>query len=299
MKVFITGASGWIGSAATDELLANGYQVVGLARSDASAAGLAAKGAEVLRGDLDDLESIRAGAAAADATLHLANKHDWANPKNSDLAEYQAVKAIGETLIGSGRPFLFASGLMTAAQGRPATEDDPSPFPPGPEHPRGGSENLGLAFADRGVGAVSVRFPPTTHGIGDHGFIAYVAAAAREKGMSGYPGDGATAWSAVHRTDAARLIRLALEHAAPGTRVQAIGEEAVTKLAIAQALGAALDVPVVSVPEQDVMAHFGFIGRFFGMEMRGTAARTRDLTGWQPLGPTLVEDIRAGGYGRG
>ncbi len=296
MHVFITGATGWIGSAATDELLANGYQVTGLARSDEGAAALAAKGANVLRGDLDDLDSICAGAAAADATLHLANKHDWSNPKSSDLAEYQAVKAIGETLVGSGRPFLFASGLATTAEGRPATESDPSPFPPGPEHMRGGSENLGLGFVDQGVHAVSVRFSPTVHGVGDHGFIAYVAAAARATGVSGYPGDGSTVWSAVHRSDAARVIRLALEQAPAGSRVHAIGEEAVTKRAIAEALGAALGLPVVSVPEAQVLDHFGFIGRFFGLDMRGTAAATRELLGWTPSGPTLVEDIAAGAY---
>lgn len=296
MKVFITGATGWIGSATTDELLAAGHEVTGLARSQAGAAALEAKGATALRGDLDDLDSIRAGAAAADATVHLANKHDFANPGVSDLAEYNAVKAIGETLAGSGRRFLLASGLMTIAEGRPATEDDPSPFPPGPEHPRGGGENLALGLVDEGVHAVSVRFSPTTHGIGDHGFIAAVAAAARATGVSGYPGDGSSAWSAVHRSDAARLVRLALEQADAGTRWHAIGEERVTKREIAEALGAALGLPVVAVPEEDALGHFGFIGRFFARDMTGTSTRTREVLGWTPTGPTLLEDIAAGAY---
>jgi nucleoside-diphosphate-sugar epimerase len=184
MHVFLTGASGWIGSAAVDELLAAGHQVTGLARSDASAGVLEAKGARVRRGDLDDLDSIRAGAAAADATIHLANKHDWSNPAASNAAERAAVQTIGDTLVGSERPFLFASGVAALTPGRPATEQDPSPFQ-GPESPRGGAENLAFEFADRGVRPVSLRFAPTVHGIGDHGFIAIIAAAARQQGVSG------------------------------------------------------------------------------------------------------------------
>jgi nucleoside-diphosphate-sugar epimerase len=184
MRVFVTGASGWIGSATVDELLAAGHEVTGLARSDASAAALQAKGARVRRGDLDDLASIRAGAEAAEAVIHLANK------------------AIGDALAGTSRPFLLASGVAGLTQGRPAREDDPSPFH-GPDSPRGGSENLALEFVDRGVHTVSLRFAPTVHGVGDHGFIAMIAAVAREKGVSGYPGDGTNRWAAVHRSDAA------------------------------------------------------------------------------------------------
>jgi len=297
MHVFVTGASGWIGSATVDELLAAGHEVTGLARSEASAESLAAKGVAVLRGDLDDVDSLRRGAASADATIHLANKHDFANPKVSDLAEYNAVNAIGETLAGSGRRFLFAAGLMTRAQGRPATEDDPSPFPPGPEHPRGGSENLGLSFVERDVHAVSVRFAPTTHGVGDHGFIAAIATAALARGVSGYPGDGGNRWAAVHRSDAARLVRLALEQAPAGSRFHAVGEEGVTKREIAEAIGAVFDIPVVPVPEDRAVEHFGFIGRFFAMDMTATALRTREMLGWAPMGPGLVDDIVAGAYG--
>src|SRR5579859_1238896 len=179
MRVFVTGASGWIGSATVDELIAAGHEVTGLARSDASAAALQAKGAQVRRGDLDDLGSIQAGAEAAEAVIHLANKHDWSDMAGTAAAERAAVQTIGDTLAGTGRPFLFASGVAALAQGRPATENDPSPFH-GPDSPRGGSENLALEFTGRGVHSVSLRFAPTVHGSGgDHGFIAVIAAVAR------------------------------------------------------------------------------------------------------------------------
>jgi nucleoside-diphosphate-sugar epimerase len=215
MRVFVTGASGWIGSATVDELLTAGHEVTGLARSDASAAALAAKGARVRRGDLDDLASIRAGAQAAEAVIHLANKHDWSNPAASSAAERAAVQTIGDALAGTDRPFLLASGVAGLTQGRPATEGDPSPFH-GPQAPRGGSENLAFDFVDRGVHTVSLRFAPTVHGADDHGFIAIIAAVAREKGVSGYPGDGTNRWAAVHRSDAARLVALGLAKGSGG-----------------------------------------------------------------------------------
>jgi nucleoside-diphosphate-sugar epimerase len=295
MRVFVTGASGWIGSATVDELLAAGHEITGLARSDASAAALQAKGARVRRGDLDDLASIRAGAEAAEAVIHLANKHDWSNPVNSIVAERAAVQTIGDALVGTGRPFLFASGVAGLTQGRPATEDDPSPFV-GPDSPRGGSENLALEFVDRGVHPVSLRFAPTVHGAGDHGFIAMIAAVAREKGVSGYPGDGTSRWAAVHRSDAARLVALGLARAPAGARLHAVAEEGVPARDIAEAIGRAFGLPVTSIAPDDVQDHFGFIGTFFSMDLAATSSVTRDLLGWAPAGPTLIEDIDAGGY---
>jgi nucleoside-diphosphate-sugar epimerase len=295
MRVFITGASGWIGSATVDELLAAGHEVTGLARSDSSAATLEAKGARVLRGDLDDLASIRAGAQAAEAVIHLANKHDWSHPTASITAERGAVQTIGDALADSGRPFLLASGVAGLTRGRPATESDPSPFY-GPDSPRGGSENLALEYVDRGVHAVSLRFAPTVHGAGDHGFIAAIAAVALEKGVSGYPGDGTNRWAAVHRSDASRLITLGLAKAPAGTRLHAVAEEGITTHDIATAIGRAFGVPTASIDPDDVPGHFGWIGTFFGMDLAATSTVTRELLGWAPAGPTLIEDIDAGGY---
>jgi nucleoside-diphosphate-sugar epimerase len=295
MRVFVTGASGWIGSAAVDELLAAGHEVTGLARSDASAAALAAKGVSVRRGDLDDLASIRAGAQAAEAVIHLANKHDWSNPANSAAAERAAVQTIGDALAGTDRPFLLASGVAALAQGRPASENDPSPFH-GPDSPRGGSENLALEFLDRGVHTVSLRFAPTVHGAGDHGFIAIIAAVARQKGVSGYVGEGTNRWAAVHRSDAGRLVALGLEKAPAGALLHAVAEDGIPTREIAEAIGQAFDLPVASIAPDDAPGHFGFIGTFFSMDLSATSAATRELLGWTPTGPTLVADIEAGAY---
>jgi len=295
MRVFVTGASGWIGSAVVDDLLAAGHDVTGLARSDASAAALAAKGAHVRRGELDDLDGIRAGASDAEAVIHLANKHDFANPAVSNAAERAAVQTIGDALAGTGRPLLLASGIAVLAKGRPATEADASPFH-GPDSPRGGSENLALEFADRGVHPVSLRFSPTVHGTGDHGFIAHLSAIAREKGVSGYPGDGSNRWAAVHRSDAARLVTLGLEKAPAGSRLHAVAEVGVPTREIAEAIGRAFDLPVASVAAEDVQDHYGWIGAFFAMDLSATSTQTRELLGWTPTGPTLVEDLDTGAY---
>jgi len=295
MRVFVTGASGWIGSATVDELLSAGHSVLGLARSDASAAALEERGATVLRGDLDDLDALRKGATDAEGVVHLANKHDWANPAASNAAERGAVEAIAETLVDTERPFVLASGVAGLAKGRPSTEEDPSPFH-GPDAPRGGSENLALEYVGRGVRAVSARFAPTVHGVRDHGFIAYIVGVAREKGVSAYVGDGTHRWAAVHRPDAARLVRIGLEQAPAGTRLHAVAEEGVPTKVIAEAIGRGLGLPVTSVGPEDAIGHFGFIGAFFAMDLSSSSERTRARFGWEPTGPTLVEDIEAGAY---
>lgn len=295
MHVFVTGATGWIGSVVVDDLLAAGHSVTGLARSDASAAALDAKGAKVRRGDLDDLDSISAGAEQAEAVIHLANKHDWSNPAASDAAERAAVQSIGDTLVGSNRPFLLASGVAGLTRGRPATEADASPFH-GPDSARGGSENLALSFGDRGVHTVSLRFAPTVHGVGDHGFIATIAAVAREKGLSGYPADGTNRWAAVHRDDVARMITLGLSKAPTGARLHAVAEEGVPTREIAEAIGRAFGLPVTSIAPDDVAAHFGWLSAFFAMDLTATSIATRELLNWEPTAPTLIQDIDTGAY---
>jgi nucleoside-diphosphate-sugar epimerase len=295
MRVFVTGASGWIGSATTDQLLAAGHQVTGLARSDTSAEALRAKGAQVRRGDLDDLAGIRAGAEDADAVIHLANKHDWSDPDASNAAERASIQTIGDTLAGSGRPFLFASGVAGLTPGRLSTEDDESPFH-GPDSPRGGGENLALEFVERDVHSVSLRFSPTVHGIRDHGFIAIIARVAAQKGVSGYPGDGSNRWPAVHRSDAARMVALGLDKAPAGARLHAVGEEGVPTREIAEAIGRAYGLPVAPVASEDVLDHFGWIGQFFAMDLAASSAATQELLGWTPTGPTLVQDIDGGAY---
>lgn len=295
MRVFITGASGWIGSATVDELLGRGHEVVGLARSDASAASIEAKGAAVLRGDLDTLDVLREGAVAADAVVHLANKHDWSNPAESNRAERAAVQAFVDALSGTDKPFLLASGVAGFAFGRPVTEADRTDFR-GPEAPRGGTENLALDAVERGLHAVSLRFAPTVHGAGDHGFIPLIVAAARRRGVSGYVGDGDNRWAAVHRSDAGALAALALEQAPAGSAVHVVAEEGVVTREIAAAIGRGLGVPTVSIDPADAAEHFGFIGTFFGMDMSGSSAATRGLLGWSPTGPTLLEDLASGAY---
>lgn len=294
MRVFVTGASGWIGSAAVHELLAAGHDVTGLARSDASAAAIEAAGARVRRGDLDDLDSIRGGAADADAVVHLANKHDFEHPEVSNKAERDAVEAIGEVLADSDRPFLLASGVALPVS-RTLTEADPSPFH-GPDSMRGGSENLALGYAARGVRSVSVRFAPTVHGAGDHGFVAALVGIARAHGVSAYVGDGASRWPAVHVSDAGRLIALAVDQAQAGSILHAVAEEGVATREIAEAIGRGLDVPVTSVDPDDAVGHFGWLGRFFALDVPASSAITRSTLSWTPTGPTLVADLDAGAY---
>ena len=295
MRIFVTGATGWIGTAVTGELLAAGHDVVGLARSDASAETLAARGATPLRGTLDDLGIIKDAAADSDGVIHLGFVHDFDRFADSGRVERAVVETVGDTLAGSDRPFLLASGVAGLTPGRVATEDDRSQHV-GPDAPRGGSEALALEYADQGVRSVGLRFAASVHGIGDHGFVATLTQIARDRGVSGYLGDGANRWPAVHRSDAARLVALALGAAPAGSVVHAVGEEGVATRDIAEAIGRSLDLPTASVAPEDAEAHFGWMARFFGLDAPASSARTRERYGWEPTGPTLLEDIAAGGY---
>lgn len=297
MRVFVTGASGWIGSAVVPELLEAGHEVVGLARSDEAAAALAAAGATAHRGSLDDLDSLRAGAEAVEGVIHLGFKHDFSDMASAGRTERAAVEALGDTLAGSDRPLLVASGIAIVAPGRVATERDAIPTS-GPDAPRGGSEQLALAYAERGVRSVGLRFAPTVHGEGDTGFVATLVGVARDKGASGYVGDGANRWPAVHRLDLARMIRLALEHAPAGSVVHGVAEEGIPACEIAEAIGRGLDLPVVSVTPDDAAGHFGWIGGFFALDIPASNAITREMLDWTPTHPGLMEDLKAGYYFR-
>jgi nucleoside-diphosphate-sugar epimerase len=296
MRIFVTGASGWMGSGVVPELLAAGHTVTGLARSDASAAALEAAGAGVHRGSLDDVDSLVAGAATSDGVIHLAFKHDFSDYAGAGRSERAAVEAMLGELEGSDRPFLIASGVALL-RGKVATEDDRVAVS-GPDSPRGGSENLAFEYASRGVRTVSLRFSPTVHGEGDHGFIGALVDAARRQGVSGYVGDGTNRWPAVHRSDAARLVRLALEGSEAGTAVHAVAEEGVAARAIAEAIGAQLGLPVRSIDPDAALEHFGWIGGFFALDVPASSAITQATLGWAPTGPTLLEDLQAGHYTR-
>lgn len=293
MNVFMTGASGWIGSAAVPELLAMGHRVRGIARSERSAAALREAGVEPVPGDLDQLDVLRAEAERADAVIHLANKHDWSNPAESNRAERAAVETFVTALEGSGKPFLLASGTAILVA-KTLTELDANPTS-GPDAPRGGTEALAMEYADRGVRSVALRFAPTVHGAGDHGFMARLVETARERGVSGYVGDGSNHWTAVHRFDAGRLVALALAQASAGSAVHAVAELLTTR-AIAEAIGEALGVPVVSVDPDRVAEHFGWLGAIFALDLPASATLTRERFGWTPTHPTLAEDLAAGAY---
>ncbi len=294
MRLLVTGASGWIGSASVTELIGAGHHVLGLARSDAAADKIAQLGAEVVRGSLDDVASLRAAAARADGVVHLGYNHDFSQMGAAAQTDRAAIEAFAEVLEGTGGPLLMASGTLGLATGRVATERD---MPDPAAHPRVTNSTYTLGLAERGIRAIVMRFAPTVHGAGgDHGFVATLARIAREKGVSAHIGDGMNHWPAVHRLDAARLVRLAMELAPPGTVLHAVAEEGIAARDIAGALGQVLDLPAGSVPADRAAEHFGWIGAFFRADVPASSALTRQLLGWAPQGPGLLEDVAAGHY---
>ena len=291
MQVFVTGASGWIGSAVVPELLGAGHQVLGLARSDSSAAAIAAAGSEVLRGDLGDLDTLRAGAAGSDGVIHLAFIHDFSDFEASIGADRRAIETLGAALEGSGKPLVIASGTP-AVPGRLAIEGDDSASG-SPAAARVANARVALDMAARGVRSSVVGLPRTVHGDGDrHGFIARMVGIARDSGVSGYIGDGSNRWPAVHVLDAAHLFRLAVEQAPAGSRLHAVGDEGVPIRDIAAVIGRHLNLPTASVPAED----FGWLGHILAIDQPASSAQTRALLGWQPVQPGLIEDLDKGHY---
>jgi nucleoside-diphosphate-sugar epimerase len=291
MRVFVTGATGGIGSVVVTELIAAGHEVLGLARSDTSAQALNAAGASALRGDLGDPESLRAGAAESDGVIHLAFSNDFTNLPKAIAEETLAVETLGAALEGSGKPLVFASGTPQAP-GRASTEQDPASTE-GPLGGRGRNANTILSFAERGVRSALVRLPRSVHAAGGRcGFASVLIEAARRTAVSGYVGDGTQRWPAVHRLDAARLFRLVLEHADPGTVAHAVGDEGDTMRSIAETIGRQLGLPTEIVPAES----FGFLGNVFGVDQPASSAWTRERFDWQPTHPSLLADLEAGNY---
>ncbi|MCC5581733.1 SDR family oxidoreductase [Microtetraspora sp. AC03309] len=298
MRVFVTGASGHVGSAVVPELLDAGHQVVGLARSDKSAAALTAAGAQVHQGDLDDLDGLAAAAAAADGVIHLAFKHDamFAGDFDSAVeADLHAIETLGDALASTGKPLVTTSGTMLFAFA--GLEDAATEADALDAGPRIDAENAVVALAERGIRSSVVRLTPTVHSTLDHnGFIPTLISIARSRGVSAYVGDGANRWPAVHTLDAARLYRLALESAPAGSRLHAVDDEGITFREIAEGIGRGLNLPVVSIPPTEAEAHFGFLSAHAQADNPSSSTLTQDLLGWKPVQPGLIDDLAQGHY---
>jgi len=297
MRVFVTGATGFIGSAIVAELIDAGHQVTGLARSDQAAASLTATGAQVHRGALEDPGSLRGAAAASDGVIHTAFTNISATTSLADSAraDLRAVATIGEALAGSGRPFVVTSGIGLLAPGRLATEED-APDPGSFAAPRIAAEEAALSLAGRGVRASVVRLPYSVHGEGDHGFVPALIGIARAEGVSAYPGDGANRWPAVHRLDAAHLFRLALEAAPAGARLHGVDDEGVPFRDIAEVIGRHLKLPATAIPREEAGSHFGWLGPIVTVDHPASSTLTQKQLGWHPARPALIPDLDEGHY---
>ncbi len=293
MRVFVTGATGFIGTALVPELIGAGHQVLGLTRSDAGAEALAAAGAEVYRGDLEDLDGLRRGAAASDGVIHLAFNHDFSQFKENCEADRRVIGALGDALVGSDRPLLVTSGtgMANAVPGQPAREDNPTIG--SDVIPRAASEEAAAAVAARGVNVSVVRLPQV-HDPFKQGLVTPAIAIAREKGVAAYVGDGHNRWPAAHLSDTARLYRLALERHEVGAIYHAVAEEGVPAREIAEAIGRGLGVPVQSLTPDEAAAHFGWLAMFVSLDLPASSARTREQLGWNPTGPGLIADLDRG-----